>query len=95
MAHFRTPFINGEGKCRSVYQLTNAEMREFLAGVEDDGVLGPALSAALTLATSSFVAAASSAASSVAAAVSTATGRLGQAMRVLAGEEAGEAGDDA
>ncbi len=93
MAHFATPFINGEGKCRSVYQLTNAEMREDLAGLEDDSVLGPALSAALTLAASSFVAAASS----VAAAASTATGRLGQAMRVLAGEagEAGEAGDDA
>ncbi len=101
MAHFATPFINGEGKCRSVYQLTNAEMREDLAGLEDDSVLGPALSAALTLAASSFVAAArsaaSSAASSVAAAASTATGRRGQAMRVLAGEagEAGEAGDDA
>jgi len=87
MAHFATPFIDGEGKCRSVYQLTNAEMREDLAGLEDDGVLGPALSAALTLAASSFVAAASSAASSVAAAASTATGRLGQAMRVLTGEQ--------
>ena len=47
MAHFATPFIDREGKCRSVYQMTNVEMREDLAGLEDDSVLGPALSAAL------------------------------------------------
>ena len=96
MAHFPTPFLDGEGQCRSVYQLTNAEMREDLVGLEDDGVLGPALSAALTLAASSVVAAAgsaaSSAASSAAAAASTVAGRLTRAMRVLVGED-NEAGD--
>jgi len=77
MQHFATPFFDGNGKCSSVYNLTNRQMRADLDSLPttEKGVMELALAAAgsaVSAAASAAAAAGSAAASSVAAAASSA-----------------------
>ena len=68
MQHFATPFFDGNGKCSSVYNLTNRQMRADLDSLPttEKGVMELALAAAGSAAASSVAAAASSAAAAAA-----------------------------